>query len=123
MTATVRNWLAAPRHPSTLNSKGSPLSLRQYSATVGVPYPTIKKYTAANAQKRAKLGATVGPSITHLGKDDVKLIERCVVRHDRANDPKDISSCIDMVQDLNPNLSRRQAGDQWRRRIWRKVRL
>ena len=71
-------------------------------------------------QKRANLGASVGPNSAHLGKDDIKLIEKCVVRHDRANDPKDISSCIEIAQDLNPNLSSRQEGDQWRKLIWRK---
>ena len=111
MTDAVTNWLVAPRYPSTLTSKCNPLSLKQHAATVGTPCPSLKKYRAADKQKRTKLRASVFPKHVHLGKDDVKLIEQCVFRHDRANDPKDGTAWIDVVQDLNTKLSRKQAND------------
>ena len=105
MTKAVNNWLVKDSpHNTTLDDNGEAMTLQVYAHQVDIPYPTLKKYVTNNTENRRKLGSITGPSSStqNLQPHDLKLIEQCVVRHDRANNPKDVAACVTMVQDLNP---------------------
>ena len=113
LTEAVDNWLAK-KGPIIEHSPD--ISLKHYCGRVEVPYNTLRMYVCSDPGKRRKLG--VRPGIKALLDDNVTRFTVDMLRaKDRANDGMNRRQAIDMIQDLRPELSRRQLELAFDRRI------
>jgi hypothetical protein len=83
-------------------------TLAKFAARVEIPYETLRKYVAAEPEKRRELGRSVGKP-SNLTPDLQEFTVDVLRRRDRANDGMNRQAGIDMVQDLKPELRRDQA--------------
>ena len=82
----------------------------------GIPFDTFRKYVHPDPEKRRVLGKAAGrPSL--LTKSNQGFIADALARLDRANDGSDLPGAIDLVQDIDPHLSRTQARQTFSRTI------
>jgi hypothetical protein len=91
-----------------LDSNGEERSLRVFAAVVSIPYDTLKMYVSSDAEKRRVIGNCVGCAPL-LRKGNQTFIADVLARKDRVNEGASPAEAIDLVQELNPTLSRTQA--------------
>jgi hypothetical protein len=114
LTAAVTEWNAGTGR--ALDSNGEKRGLVQFSNVVGIPLDTFRKYVHPDPEKRREVGKSVGrPSLLTTG--DQRFISDVLARLDRANDGSDLSGAIDLIQDINPDLSRTQARQTFARTV------
>ena len=84
------------------------MTLTRFCHVIGIPYHTFAQYVCKDKSKRKVLGCSVGPksTLTHSTEQFVVDVMR---RKDRGNDGLGRREGIDMVQDLQPGLTRSQA--------------
>jgi len=103
-----------------LDGNGEALTLPAFANTVGVPYHTLRKYVCEDESKRRETGKSVGVKPL-IAPADQKFLRDTIIRHDRANDGKNPAETINLIQEMNPNLSRKQASQVWNRTIHPKI--
>ena len=86
---------------------------------VGIPLKTFRKYATGKLNKRHKLGGQVGRN-TLLSKKECVFFGDVLARADRGDEGKSCSEAIDLVQEVNQNLTRPQASRQLTDNILRK---
>jgi hypothetical protein len=91
-----------------LDSNGEEHTLRVFSGVVGIPYDTLKKYVRSDAEKRRVIGNSGGRAPL-LKKENQTFVADVLARKDRVNEGATPAEAIDLVQELNPTLSRDQA--------------
>ena len=114
LTAAVNEWNAGTGR--ALDSNGEKHGLVQFSNIFGIPFDTFRKHVHPDPEKRREVGKSVGrPSL--LTKGNQGFIADALACLDRANDGSDLPGAIDLVQDINPHLSRTQARQTFSRTI------
>jgi hypothetical protein len=92
------------------------LWLVAFSNIFGIPFDTCWKYVQPDPEKRQEVRKTAGgPSL--LTKGNQGFISDALAHLDRANNGSDLPGAIDLVQDINPHLSRTQARQTFTRTI------
>ena len=76
-----------------------------------VPYGTLTGRVTSNLKKRTRAGTSGRPS--PLNETQVEVVADCIARADRANKGKSMPKVIDMVQEMHPELDRKQARDAY----------
>jgi hypothetical protein len=101
---------------NAIDSNGEPVSLTAFSNRVGIPYNTLRQYIKGDKEKRRTVGKSVGqPPL--IKKKDQEFVAQVLARLDRANDGATLPEAIDIVQQLDPDLSRQQARMAFRRTV------
>ena len=98
----------------SMYSNGEKRSKTHFSALVKIPYNTFKKYTTKDHAKRCKAGSQVGRKPL-LPAEDQEFLADVLAQRDRANNGANPKEAIDIVQELNPDLSRPQAHNHFNR--------
>ena len=97
-----------------LKSEKTQQALRMFAVTEEIPYSTLKKYVYGVR----KLGTRPGkPGL--LNKDEGRFVCDVLRRYDRGNDGQGITKAVDIVREIRPQLTRKQAADCFRRTIRR----
>jgi hypothetical protein len=103
LKAAVDEWNAGTGR--TLVSNGEKRGLIQFSNIFGIPVDTFRKYVHPDPEKRQEVRKSSNrPSLLTEGNQG--FIADALARLDRANDGSDLAGAIDMVQEINPDLSR-----------------
>jgi hypothetical protein len=97
-----------------VDENGGALPLLGFANIVGIPERTFRDY----ASGKKIIGASVGRKSIFSKETSGTLVD-LIVRHDRGNDPKSVPEVIDIGQKLNPELSRKQISNSFRRTVWR----
>ena len=84
------------------------MTMRRFSQLVDIPYSTFSAYVCKDVGKRKVLGSSVGRAST-LDSDTAQFMADVLRRKDRGNDGMNRRECIDMIEDLKPQLTRPQA--------------
>ena len=113
MTNAVTEWFV-PEHANTLDSNGEKMSPRAYSVSVGIPFETLKHYIHQDPTKRRELGKQVGAKPV-LEKHLSQFVSDVVRRADRGNEGKSRREAIDLIAEVNPNLSFQQSSNYFDR--------
>ena len=108
LTTAVDDWL---------NKKGTflaeeSMTLARFCAIVDIPMPTFKKYVCKDEAKRQMVGCGVGGQQgtgTLLLPDTEQFVVDVLRRRDRANDGMGRRGAIQLVQDLQLELTAQQA--------------
>eukprot|EP00966_Prymnesium_polylepis_P331768 7387342-Prymnesium_polylepis.1 len=116
LTTAVDDWL---------NKKGTflaeeSMTLARFCAIVDIPMPTFKKYVCKDEAKRQMVGCGVGGAHgtgTMLLPDTEQFVVDVLRRRDRANDGLGRRGGIQLVQDLQPELTAQQAASQFDRNV------
>ena len=87
-------------------------SLRSFAEMVGIPFGTVSNYVTGSMDKRRKLGASVGRTGL-LEKNEETFVVEVLRRADRGNDGKSRREGLDVIQELRPDLTRKQAQNIW----------
>ena len=88
-----------------------------FANKVEIPPLTLFKYIRPDASKRAKLGNGDRGKKNLLTNQDVKFIGGVLARANRGNDGMSRKEAKDVIQDLNPNISREGACKLLTRRV------
>ena len=113
MTAAVENWLGKKGDVYTPG-----MEMKRYCELVEIPVETLRKYVVPDTLKRRKLRSGVGGSGQGLlDEDTAQFLVDTMRRRDRGDDGMGRKESIDMLQDLRPELSRRQVSNQFDRTI------
>jgi len=114
MTKAIEDWQnKTGSYPLALAAiAGNKISLTQYATHVGIPPSTLSKHVSGKIALGAKPGAK--PAIS---EEQQEVLVDVLIRADRANDPKNMKELVDIVQVLNPDLSREAASQCYRRTI------
>ena len=70
--------------------------------------PTLRHYTHEDKSKRRVIGNAAGRKAI-LSEEDGQFVADVVRRADRGNDGKSKLKILDIIQDLNPSLTQKQA--------------
>ena len=110
LTVAVGEWL---------EKKGrceKEMSLKRFCQIADVRHETFRKYVCKDVGKRRVLGSvTCGRSVAH--RDTEQFVVDTLRRKERGDDGKGRSYAIDMIQDFNPKLSRKQCTRMFDKRI------
>ena len=106
LAKAIDNWDSGGGN--AIDSNGERVSLSAFSNLVGIPYNTLRQYIKGDKEKRRIVGKSVGQQPL-IKKKDQEFVAQVLARLDRANDGATLPEAIDMVQQLDPNLSRPQA--------------
>ena len=94
------------------------MSKARFAALAEIPLGTFKHYVHDDPTKRYKLGCGVGESGKKLlDEDAAQFVVDTIRRMDRADDGMTRRESIDMIQDLRPELSQKQAMSQFDRNV------
>lgn len=116
MTVAVNEWDAMSGR--YYNDDGMACSMTQFANVCGIPPETFRKYACTDKGKRRTLGASLGrPAL--VSSEQSQFVADVIRRADRANDGKTVGETIQIVQDLVPKLSRKQASNSLKRTIRR----
>eukprot|EP00966_Prymnesium_polylepis_P152788 3529223-Prymnesium_polylepis.1 len=88
------------------------MTFTRFCQIVDIPYPTLAPYVCKDKSKRKVLGCSVGRKAL-VPPDTEQFAVDVLRRKDRANDGMSRREGIDMLQDLQPVLSRKQAEHQF----------
>lgn len=92
------------------------MTLQRFSQLVQIPHETLRKYVCTDPAKRRVLGCSSGrkslisSSVQEFSVDMIR-------RKDRGNDGMTNLEAVDMVQDLEPALTRKQISQSFRRTV------
>jgi hypothetical protein len=101
----VDGWLK--EQDSCYDSNGEKMELKVYANTKGIPYDTIKKYVCPDKTKQRKVGNAAGRQALVPAKQQ-KFLVQTAIRYDRANNGKSNKEMTDMIQKLQPGMTRKQ---------------
>jgi hypothetical protein len=104
MTTAVNDWLEKKGR----YEEDVPMPMSRYCALVDIPEETFRKYVCTDPGKRRKLGSQPGPSRL-VSKDASQFVVDVMRRKDRADDGMNRRESIDLLQDLQPELTRKDA--------------
>ena len=104
MTTAVNDW----HEKKGRYEEDVPMPMSRYCALVDIPEETFRKYVCTDPGKRRKLGSQPGPSRL-VSKDASQFVVDVMRRKDRADDGMNRRESIDLLQDLQPELTRKQA--------------
>ena len=90
------------------DENGKPKTSDCFSTQFGIPTRTFHKYVLGPVEKRRKLGRSVGKNPI-MSKESQAFVSDVLARSDRANEGKNRKEVIEIIQDLQPSLSRCQA--------------
>jgi hypothetical protein len=110
----VKEW--DENGPLSLDENDEKMSKCAYAHSVAIPYHTLYKYINDDKSKRRSLGASVGRQRI-VPVETSELLAQCAARADRGNDGKSRKEMIDLLQDVQPELSREQAANTWDRTL------
>ena len=88
--------------------KKNTISKRSYEIEIGIPYGKLQNYINDDISKRYKLGVSFGRK-NHLETGDDRFFASVLIRSDRRNNGMDIKDAIDLITDVVPTLSVKQA--------------
>lgn len=111
LTQAMQDWAAEKAKP-----KASQQSMRDFAKCKSIPFSTFQEHAVPDTNKRRKLGSGVGakPLITQL---TANVVVDTLIRKDRANQGEGVSGAIDMIEELQPGLSRKQISLSFRRTV------
>eukprot|EP00978_Attheya_sp_CCMP212_P031727 scaffold120920_cov35-Attheya_sp.AAC.1 len=115
MTKAVQEW--NERSGRYFDSNGEDRSLKVFANVVGIPYDSFKKYVCSSSAKSKRELGKQGGKRSLLDANSQRFIADVIARHDRGNDGKSTSESIDIVMNMNPKISRKQAADVFNRTI------
>ena len=107
----VERWDAQGKETFDGNKKMSiskSISKRSYAIAVDIPYGTLQHYIHDDLSKRRELGVSVGRK-SHLDNEDDRFVANVLIRADRGNDGMDRRDAVDLITDIVPTLSVKQA--------------
>eukprot|EP00966_Prymnesium_polylepis_P228696 5292672-Prymnesium_polylepis.1 len=114
LTKAVEDWLG--KTGTYLEEPA--MSKARFAALAEIPLGTFKHYVHDDPTKRYKLGCGVGESGKKLlDEDAAQFVVDTIRRRDRADDGMTRRESIDMIQDLRPELSQKQAMSQFDRNV------
>jgi hypothetical protein len=113
LTQAVEDWLCR----KGMYKLEENMTLPRFCALVSIPQKTLEPYIRSNRLKRREVGVGVGPGKTTLMPDTEDFLVDVMRRRDRGNDGMDRSESIQMMQDLQPELSHKQAERQFDRNV------
>ena len=93
------------------------LDYKIFANRMQIPPLTFYAYIHPDANKRRKLGNGERGKKKLLSDEDVKFAGEVLARQDRANDGYNVQEAMDMLKNLNPDMSRRAASRQLSRRV------
>jgi hypothetical protein len=96
-------------------------SLRSFAAMVGIPAGTFSNYVTLTEEKARVVGSGVGRASQVDGETQQFLVD-ALRKYDRGNDGRTRAEGIDMLQELKPELSRKQASNAWSNNIMKNYR-
>ena len=117
LEAAVEEWDAKGR--STKDTQGRPLSIAKFAGSKGINPSTLYKYGRKEKSKRHKIGKQVGRMPVVSG-ENTSFLGDVVVRCDRANNGLTRQEAISTLQELEPDLSRKQATNFFNRTFFQK---
>ena len=108
MEKAINEW--NEKKGRALDDNNNPVLLNNFCKHVSIPYKSFSKYVKKSGTKTDNrvLGSIPGRSMI-LSTTDQLYIAEVLARKDRANDGLDISEAIDLVMELNENVTRKQA--------------
>lgn len=118
LEAAVEEW--DEKRGRYLDGNGEARQMKEFAATVGIPYHTFRKYACEDKSKRREIGKAVGRAPLIAGQQQ-KFLCDTLIRHDRANDGKSPKETLDLIQELNLALDRKQASQTYNRTIRPKI--
>ena len=111
MEKALRDWFNKTGYVFDDNGEAID-SWKVYANKVGIPHNTFFKYIHPDLGKRRTLGDGSRGKKKLLSDSDVKLAGAVFARADRGNDGMSRKEATDMIQDLNPDISRKAAARQ-----------
>ena len=81
--------------------------MAEFAELVGIPKGTLAPYVTSNTGKARALGGSVGQR-PHLTEKESRFVADNIRRADRANDGLSKQKCVDLVQEVKPELRRSQ---------------
>jgi hypothetical protein len=113
LTKAVNDWVNGSDE-CFRGGSGKRMPFTDYAATIDIPFNTLRKFISQDGKRLKELGKSQGRP-TLLDEDCSQFVADVVVRCDRGNDGKTPSELIDVIEDLKPDLSRKQISDSWNR--------
>ena len=104
LTRAVADWDA--KEGTFLDEED--MTLLRFCQLVDIPYGTLSAYVCKDLGKRKVLGSSVGRAQS-LDRDTTQFVVDVLRRQDRGNAGLNRRESIDMIGDLKPGLTRRQA--------------
>ena len=92
------------------------MSLRLLAEKEKIPYATLQQHLTGNAGKRVKLGDGVGPKPLLSSKSQEVIVD-ALVRKDRANEGLSVAGALDIIEEIHPELKRKQIDQAFRRTL------
>eukprot|EP00978_Attheya_sp_CCMP212_P031046 scaffold116016_cov35-Attheya_sp.AAC.1 len=115
MTKAVQEWNEKSGRYFHLN--GEDHSLNVFANVVGISYDSFKKYVCSSSAKSKRELGKQGGKRSLLDANSQRFIADVITRQDRGNDGKSTNKSIDIVMNMNPQISRKQAADVINRTI------
>ena len=114
LKAAINDW--KEKKGNALDESGKPIcKLSIYARIVGVPYNTLVKYVT-NISVCCTVGAQAGKKPL-LSKLDQRFIAEVLARKGRANDGAEMSTVVEYLQEINPNMTLKQGRDHFYRTL------
>lgn len=111
MSKAINEWKG--KSGRALDSNGEAIEkLSVFARKVHIPYETLRKYLSNDR----KLGASMGRKILINPQDQSFIIDN-LARKDRGNEGATPAEAIDLVLEVNPELSRKQASQCMNRSV------
>ena len=95
---------------------GEERSMQFFAGVIKIPYNTFQKYSCSKEDNRQDTGKSAGRN-SLLSTENQRFVADVLARRDRGNECSKKSEAIDLVQDLSPHPSRRQAGQSFARTL------
>ena len=99
-----------------MNYNDEEVTLAVFANTVVIPYNTLKKYVIKNYEASRTVVASVGMKPL-LDRYTQMCAADILARLDQANNGMNQAQAFDLVQDLNPELDRKQTSQHFNRNI------
>ena len=110
----VEEWFA--KSGQALDYYDEEVTLSVSNGTISIPYNTLQTYVTKNDEARRTIGASVGMKPL-LDRDTQICASNILVWLDRANSGMDPAQYVDLVQELNPELYRKQSSQSFNRTL------
>jgi hypothetical protein len=116
MGKAVSDWLGKAGKYLEVKPAGD---MKAFCLRVEIPQETFRKYVCADESKRRNVGSGVGNSAKskHIDEDDAQFCVDVLRRKDRGDGGMSRREGIDMLNDLRPELSRKQSENAFDRQV------
>ena len=111
LTEAVAKWELEATKPDK-----DRMSVHRFAEVNGIPYTTFQTHITSVDGKRIKLGSGVGkkPLLDSQSND---IIVDVLVRKDRVNQGVGVSGALDLLEEMHPDLTRKQLDQAFRRTV------